>query len=122
MLKLYRGIVDILTERSEGLTLAFRNHIREFNSGNSEEKEAATGFWNLLLEITYILYVKSFVVVGLFITTILALVFFPLNILYKAFGMSFQAMKYEHQHPQNFVEPQLTQSEEKTNGSLVSKT
>jgi len=79
MLKLYRGIVDILTERSEGLTLAFRNHIREFNNGDINDNNfGVKGFWNLLLEITYVMYVKLFVAIGVVLTVTLAVLFFPL--------------------------------------------
>ena len=72
MLKLYRGIIDILTERSEGLTIAFRNHIREFNDGETGENNfGVKGFWNLLLEIVYVMYVKLFVAVGVILTVTL---------------------------------------------------
>jgi hypothetical protein len=80
MLKLYRGIIDILTERSEGLTIAFRNHIREFNDGETVENNfGVKGFWNLLLEIVFVMYVKLFVAFGVMLSVGLSLVFFPLH-------------------------------------------
>ena len=46
MLKLYRGLVDILTTRSEGLNDAFSKHIREFNDGDTSSNNfGVTGFW-----------------------------------------------------------------------------
>jgi preprotein translocase subunit SecG len=79
MLKLYRGIIDILTARCEGLNDAFAKHIRAFNNGETEQNNfGVKGFWNLLLEITYVMYVKIFVGLGIVLTIFLAVVFFPL--------------------------------------------
>lgn len=80
MLKLYRGLVDILKDQCDALSSAFTTHIRQFNSGVSENNNfGVKGFWNLLLEITYILFVKLFVTIGIFLTVTLAVVFFPLH-------------------------------------------
>ena len=82
MLKLYRGLVDILTARCEGLNDAFSKHIRTFNEGDTDANTfGVKGFWNLLLEIAFILYVKLFVAIGIVLTVGLALVFFPLHAL-----------------------------------------
>ena len=108
MLKLYRGIVDILICRSEGLNSAFAKHIREFNQGDDDQNYGTTGFWNLLLEVTYLLYVKLFVGLGLLITISLAICFFPLYAMTKAFGGSFNAIRYESK-PIEFTEPSLNE-------------
>ena len=116
MLKLYRGIVDILTERSEGLTLAFRNHIREFNDGVTHDNNfGVKGFWNLLLEITYVMYVKLFVAVGVVLTVTLTILFFPLYAMSMAVNniMSHRAPPFEPE----FVEPTV----ETTNGDQKTK-
>jgi hypothetical protein len=85
MLKLYRGLIDILTERCEGLNNAFSNHIREFNDGETHDNNfGVKGFWNLLLEITYVMYVKMFVALGIVLTVSLAIIFFPLHALRMA--------------------------------------
>ena len=78
MLELYRGIVDILICKSETLTSAFTKHIRTFNKGDAEQNYGTTGFWNLLLEVTCLLYVKLFVGIGMLMTIIIAICFFPL--------------------------------------------
>jgi hypothetical protein len=86
MLKLYRGLVDILTERCEGLNNAFSKHIREFNDGETETNNfGVKGFWNLLLEIVFVMYVKTFAVLGIVLTVTLAIVFFPLHALGNMF-------------------------------------
>lgn len=86
MLKLYRGIVDILTTRCEGLNDAFSKHIREFNDGVTDTNNfGVKGFWNLLLEITFVLFVKLFSVTGILLAFSLAIVFFPLYALMVMF-------------------------------------
>lgn len=80
MLELYRGLVDILTARCEGLNAAFSNHIRTFNDGKNDENSfGVNGFWNLLLEIVFVMYVKIFAALGVVLTVALALLFFPLH-------------------------------------------
>ena len=80
MLKLYRGIVDILTDQCEKLNNEFIKHIRKFNTGDTDTNNfGVKGFWNLLLEVVYVLYVKVFVGLGIILTVALAIVFFPLH-------------------------------------------
>lgn len=116
MLKLYRGIIDILICRSEGLNTAFSNHIREFNKGEEEQSYGTSGFWNLLLEVTYHLYVKMFVGFGLLMTITLAVCFFPLYAMTRAFSGSIHAIRYEHTEQKNtysLVEPKIDVNQEK---------
>ena len=85
MLKLYRGLINILTERCESLNMAFSAHIREFNNGETENNNfGVKGFWNLLLEIVFVLYVKMFAALGIVLTVVLAIVFFPLYAVWTA--------------------------------------
>jgi hypothetical protein len=110
MLKLYRGLVDILTARCEGLNLAFRNHIREFNEGDVNHNSfGVKGFWNLLLEITYVMYVKLFVAVGVVLTLSLAVVFFPLYAMSVAIN---NIVSHRASFEPDYIEPTV----EKKNG------
>jgi hypothetical protein len=113
MLKLYRGIIDILICKSETLTSAFSEHIRAFNEGSDDQNYGTTGFWNLLLEVTYQLYVKTFVGIGLLMTITLAVCFFPLYAMTRAFGGSFQMIRQYEQPPQTFIEPKVDVNQEK---------
>ena len=82
MLKLYRGIVDNLTYKGEGLISSMCNHIRSFNDGETDGNNfGVRGFWNILLEATFTLYIQMFVVAGILLTIGLAIVFFPLHAL-----------------------------------------
>jgi hypothetical protein len=86
MLSLYRGLVDILTDQCEKLNSEFIKHIRKFNDGETADNNfGVKGFWNLLLEVVYILYVKLFVATGIVLTISLAITFFPLHALRVAF-------------------------------------
>ena len=104
MLKLYRGLVDILTARCEGLNDAFSKHIRTFNDGETNDNNfGVKGFWNLILEIIYILYVKIFVAIGIVLTVSLAVVFFPLHAFRVAITniLNHRATPFE----QDYIEP-----------------
>jgi uncharacterized membrane protein len=43
------------------------------------------GFWNLLLEVTFLLFLKVFISVGVLLIVSLAIVFFPLYALKQSF-------------------------------------
>jgi hypothetical protein len=112
MIGLYRGIVDILINQTELLNKQFVKHIRTFNEGDPDAGFGTAGFWNLLLEVSYIFYVKAFVALGVLITISLAIVFFPLYALRMAFNTTFSSIKMEHQ-PMTFEEPKMEPVQEK---------
>lgn len=104
MLKLYRGLVDILTSRCEGLNDAFAKHIREFNNGETDNNNfGVKGFWNLLLEIVFVMYVKIFAALGIVLTVVLAVTFFPLYAITMAVTniLNHKATPFEHE----YIEP-----------------
>ena len=108
MIKLYRGLVDILTSQCESLNKEFITHIRTFNGGD-EQAFGAGGFWNLLLEVVYIVYVKSFVGIGILMTVGMAIIFFPLYALWSSITTAFNFNMRFHQREvnQEFVEPKM---------------
>lgn len=112
MINLYRGLVDILINQTEMLNKQFVKHIRTFNDGDPEENFGTAGFWNLLLEVTYIFYVKTFVAIGIGITILLAVVFFPLYALRKSMSTVFVMQRFEHQ-PMVYEEPKIEPIKEK---------
>jgi hypothetical protein len=114
MISLYRGIVDILITQTEILNKQFVKHIRTFNDGDPTENFGAAGFWNLLLEVTCIFYVKAFVAIGIAVTLGLAVVFFPLYALRKAISGAFTGAIPNFQHaPITYEEPKMEQTQEK---------
>ena len=108
MINLYRGIVDILITHTEILNKELIKHIRTFNDGDPNSGLGTSGFWNLLLETTYIFYVKTFVGIGILMSIILAIIFFPLNAMRKAFtGV---VPKYSEPHPMDYNDPKMDET------------
>ena len=107
MISLYRGLVDILINQTEVLNKQFVKHIRTFNDGNPDENFGAAGFWNLLLEVTYIFYVKTFVAIGIGISLALAIVFFPLYALRKAISGAFTGAMPRFDQPISYEDPKM---------------
>lgn len=114
MISLYRGIVDIIINQTEILNKQFVKHIRTFNDGNPEENFGTAGFWNLLLEVTYIFYVKAFIAIGIAITLGLAIVFFPLYALRKSVSGAFTSNMRIEYPPMTYEEPKIEPIKEKT--------
>jgi hypothetical protein len=113
MISLYRGLVDILITQTEVLNKQFVKHIRTFNEGDPTENFGTAGFWNLMLEVTYIFYVKAFVAIGIGITLGLAVVFFPLYALRKAISGAFSGAMPRFEQPISYEEPKMEQSQDK---------
>ena len=80
MINLYRGLIDILIYSSRQMDEMFTTHIRGEN-GNGEDNSGdfgVSGFWNFLLEVVCLLFVKTFIIVGTILMVSLAIMFFPL--------------------------------------------
>lgn len=113
MISLYRGLVDILITQTEVLNKQFVKHIRTFNDGDPTENFGTAGFWNLMLEVTYIFYVKAFVAIGIGITLGLAVVFFPLYALRKSISGAFSGAMPRFEQSITYEEPKLEPTQEK---------
>jgi hypothetical protein len=122
MISLYRGIVDILINQTEILNKQFVKHIRTFNDGDPAGNFGTAGFWNLLLEVTYIFYVKTFVAIGIGITILLALVFFPLSAFRKLLsGVFTVAMPRHEKEPMTYEEPKEPKIEPIQDNIIITK-
>ena len=91
----------------------FTEHIRGECECDDDNTFGVKGFWNLLLEVIVILFVKMFVAFGVLLATSLAIVFFPLYALKTSISniLNHRAAAFEDVA---FVEPKLTV--EKKNG------
>jgi hypothetical protein len=79
MLKLYRGLVDIFIKQSLVQEQEFVKHVRSDTPAVAEEGTIGTrGFWNLMLEIVFVLFTKIVFLFGLIIVCSLAMLSFPL--------------------------------------------
>ena len=79
MLKLYRGLVDIFIKQSLVQEQEFVKHVRSDTPAIAEEGTIGTrGFWNLMLEIVFVLFTKTVFLFGLITVGVLAIISFPL--------------------------------------------
>jgi hypothetical protein len=79
MLKLYRGLVDIFIKQSLVQEQEFVKHVRSDTPAVAEEGTIGTrGFWNLMLEIVFVLFTKTVFLFGLVTVGVLAIISFPL--------------------------------------------
>ena len=87
MIKLYRGIVDILVTQSRDMGGQVSKHIRgTLTNKNVEENEnGTTGIWNLLLEVIFLVFGQLILLVGLSIVASFAIVFFPMQAVWSGF-------------------------------------
>ena len=87
MIKLYRGIVDILVTQSRDMGVQVSKHIRGnlTNKDVEESETGSTGIWNLLLEVIFLVFGQLIFLVGLSIVASFAIVFFPMQAVWRAF-------------------------------------
>ena len=79
MLKLYRGLVDIFIKQSLVQENEFVKHVRSDVPPIIEDGTLGTrGFWNLMLEIIFVLFTKVVFLCGLIVVFFLAIFSFPL--------------------------------------------
>ena len=79
MLKLYRGLVDIFIKQSLVQEQEFVKHVRSEAPAVVEDGTVGTrGFWNLMLEIVFVLFTKTVFLFGLITVGVLAIISFPL--------------------------------------------
>lgn len=92
MLDLYRGLVDIIVSNCRGLEADLIRHIRSDVTTKSIAPNTfgVCGFWNLVLEIVFIMFAKTSFILGITLTSILAIVFFPLNAFIRACATVFR--------------------------------
>ena len=80
MTELYRGLLEILVMRFIEQVETLRMHIRANNSGQVENFEmdvGVTGFWNLMLETVFTIFSILFLITGVCLAAVLAIVSYP---------------------------------------------
>lgn len=81
MTELYRGLLEILVMRFIEQVETLRMHIRANNTGTVENFEidiGVTGFWNLMLETVFTIFCILFLITGVCLAAVLAIVSYPL--------------------------------------------
>jgi hypothetical protein len=80
MTELYRGLLQILVMRCIEQIESMRLHIRSFNQGYPAMFDVdigVAGFWNLMLEIVFTLFSILFLLTGVCLAAILAVISYP---------------------------------------------
>lgn len=82
MTELYRGLLLVVTTKFYELILAFRSHIRSFKEQTSDPDNyfdvGVLGFWNLMLEIVFIMFSLICLIAGISLIASLAVGVYPL--------------------------------------------
>ncbi len=81
MTELYRGLLEILVMRFIEQVETLRMHIRANNTGTVENFEidiGVSGFWNLMLETVFTVFSIIFLITGVCLAALLAIVSYPL--------------------------------------------
>jgi hypothetical protein len=80
MTELYRGLLEILVMRFIEQVETLRMHIRANNTGSVDNFEidiGVTGFWNLMLETVFTIFCILFLITGVCLAAVLAIVSYP---------------------------------------------
>lgn len=99
MARLYRGLLDILKSKSDSLSTALVAHIRSFDRGEETEFSYTEmlGFWRMLMELVFNVYVQIVLFVGVLLVTVLVAVAWPIRCLIELFtGSWFGSKQYAH--------------------------
>ena len=81
MTELYRVFLFVLTTNFNSLIETIRNHVRSFNQNTTDEGNfldvGVLGFWNLMLEVVFTLFVLLSLTTGILLTAGLAVSAYP---------------------------------------------
>jgi len=79
MLNLYKGLLDITIKNSKTQISEITTHIRQFNEKDENSLLQPKSYWNLLLEMSWILITLFKSVIGIGLLMCMFIVFYPLN-------------------------------------------
>ena len=127
IIKLYRGLMDILVSQNLELELKLTEHIRPFHEPRELEPGESglfNGYWNFLLEICMILFAKFIFISGIFLITFLAIIFFPLDFILRvaSFGGRDGRLPLDYQDKYPVMGPEISNQQKneekgKSNGT-----
>lgn len=99
MARLYRGLLDILKHKNDSLSTALTAHIRSFDRGDESEFSYTEmmGFWRMLMELVFNVYVQLVYFVGVVLVTVLVIFAWPIRCVIEIFGGSWFGKQYQTQ-------------------------
>jgi len=118
--KLFRGIIDILRTKHDNLASTLISHVRTFDKDADASDwiyAETSGFWRMLLELTFQIYVNICYFVGIMLVLALVCVAWPVRFLIEVFSGSFSAGK--HSPTFAHVPPTLGDGQPEDDGKVV---
>lgn len=122
MAKLYRGSLDILRTKHETLSNSLIGHVRSFDT-DAEEKDypyvESMGFWRMLVELIFQVYVQVSLCVGLLLVVLLVIFAWPIRFMVEAFSSSFLAGQKTIYAYEPQIQPTMEPEPEPANTKVV---
>jgi hypothetical protein len=118
--RLFRGLIDILRTKYDNLTSSLISHVRTFDkeSDDSDWIYAETsGFWRMLLELTFQIYASICYFVGVLLVALLVCVAWPVRFLLEVFSGSINASRQNAMF--NQITPTLDDNHDPDDGKVV---
>lgn len=119
MTELFRGILDILNANIIRLGASIKSHIRKTNpTPNKDEDEdwasyKIAGFWNLMLELVFNVYIIFMLFTGVILTWVMALIGYPFRLIYGIFANMFTAtVRYRYMDVEEYEQALQQQQQE----------
>jgi len=105
MTELYRGLLMVLTEKFTDLISTLRVHIRLFRNPGKESflDVGVAGFWNLMLEVIFTLFIISCLSAGILLTAVLAIFSYPMKAMLNIVSSVLRNVR----HPQHEIEERV---------------
>ena len=116
MTKLYRGLLEILVMRCIEQIESLRIHIRSHNSGYADHEFdiGVTGFWNLMLETIFTIFSILFLLTGVVLAAVLAVVSYPIAAFINYGGW----LLFNTRNPEKHIDeqPKIIKKDRENNG------
>lgn len=118
--RLFRGLIDILRTKHDNLASALISHVRTFDKDTDDSDwiyAETSGFWRMLLELTFQIYANICFFVGILLVVALVCVAWPVRFLIEVFSGSFGAAR--NGAPYNHIPPTFEDITDSDDGKVV---
>jgi hypothetical protein len=122
MAKLYRGNLDILRTKHEALSNSLITHIRSFDKtvdDNDSTYAESLGFWRMLVELIFQVYVQISLCVGILLVVLLVIFAWPIRFLIELFAGSWVMNRPNYVYEPERVQPSLDPEPDPANTKVM---
>ena len=110
MARVFRGLLDLLSDHNASLLHAMVTHIRGFDNSDMEDDDQAfsevMGFWRTLLELIVRTYVQLCINFGILMVASLVILTWPVRFMIDVFGGSWFG-RNRYYYPPEHIQPTL---------------